>query len=538
MKLNDKLLKQFLTNVKGLFKTPIADPSTDYSFFSKLYALPNPDPILREMGNAEAVYRGILTDPHVAGEVRSIRGNFREHRRRIVVGEEGNAQAEAARLLCEQWMQSCPPNDVCDWEEVLWQMTCAIFTGYAVHEVVWDKIGNNVLPTQVIDRPNRRFRFDHYGAPLLVSIAQPMGAAVEPYQFVISRHSASAQNPYGMALLSSCFWAWTFKTGGWRYFVKYCERHGLPWPIAKYPQGTQDKEIDELAQAMEAMLENAYAVIPDGSAVELIEAKASGSSLPQEALINLANREMSKALVGQSSVGENTTGVGSRASNETAFKRQEAINAADRDIANAGINQIFHWITLFNFGEGVPPPTMEFFKVSEAGKDRAETYEIAHRLGAKPSKKALLEELNIPEAKDADDELTTSVVPSTAPATAPVIASAGVGTKPPAAAFANYKPAGLRFAQGLGLDDAAAAALAAQAANQIIDDTLFQPTLAMLAQYEADGKSLADFERDLGKLVGTDDGEALRTMTENAIKLSYLQGMATALETSAEKTKP
>jgi phage gp29-like protein len=531
-------LKQLATTIKGLFNTPIADPSTDYNFFSRLYALPNPDPILREMGNAESVYRGILTDPHVAGEVRSIRGNFREHRRRIVVGEEGNARAEAARELCEQWMQSCPPNDICDWEEVLWQMTCAIFTGYAVHEIVWDKVGNNILPTQVIDRPSRRFRFDHYGAPLLVSIGQPLGVPVEPYQFVISRHSASAQNPYGMALLSSCFWAWTFKTGGWRYFVKYCERHGIPMPLAKYPQGTQDKEIEELSAALEAMLENAYAVIPDGNSVELIEAKASGTSLPQEALINLANREMSKALVGQSSVGENTTGVGSRASNETAFKRQEAINAADRDIANAGINQIFHWITLFNFGEDVPPPTMEFFKVSEAGKDRAETYEIAQRLGAKPSKAALLEELNIPAAKDADDELQTPAdaklgeTPTLAAAPPATFAAAALPTTLPTTL---PRPAGLRFAQGLGLDDAAVAALAAQAANQIIDDTVFQSALAMLAQYEADGKTLADFQNDLGKLVGTDDGEALRTMTETAIKLSYLQGMAVALTTSVEK---
>jgi phage gp29-like protein len=430
--------------------------------------------------------------------------------------------ALTAVVSCEQWLFSSPPNEICDWEEVLWQMTCAIFTGYTVHEVIWDTVGKNVLPTLVIDRPNHRFKFNHNGAPLLLSKGDPTGKPVEPYQFVISRHSASAQNPYGLALLSACFWAWTFKTGGWRYFVKYCERHGLPWPLAKYPQGTQDKEIDELAQALEAMLENAYGVVPEGNTVELIEAKASSGGLPQEALINLANREMSKALVGQSSVGENTTGVGSRASNEVAFERQEAINAADRDIANAGINQIFRWITLFNFGEGVPPPTMEFFKNSEAGKDRAETYEIAHRLGAKPSKKALLEELNIPAATDADDELTTLA--------APLLAA----NKPPIASFAAFKPAGLRFAQGLGLDDAAVAALAAQAANQIIDDTLFQPTLAMLAQYELEGKTLEDFQNDLGKLVGTDDSEALRTMTETAIKLSYLQGMAGALDTTIE----
>jgi hypothetical protein len=77
-------LKQFVNSVRGLFNTPVADPSSDISFFDKLHTLPNPDPILRQMGNAEVVYRAILIDPHVAGEVRSIRGNFRSHRRRIV----------------------------------------------------------------------------------------------------------------------------------------------------------------------------------------------------------------------------------------------------------------------------------------------------------------------------------------------------------------------------------------------------------------------------------------------------------------------
>jgi phage gp29-like protein len=122
--------------------------------------------------------------------------------------------------------------------EVMWQMSSAILTGYRPHELVWGMDSGKYLPAQVIDRPSRRIVFNAAGDPLLINKGKMMGAPFEPYRFVISRHMADTNNPYGLALLSSCFWTWTFKTGGWRYFVKYCERHGLPWPFAQYPTGT------------------------------------------------------------------------------------------------------------------------------------------------------------------------------------------------------------------------------------------------------------------------------------------------------------
>lgn len=227
-----------LQGVKGWLNKPVATAETDPEmFFQALGMLPNPDPILRQMGRADAVYRSIMLDAHVMGEIRSIRGSFRSHSYRIDVGAEDDAKAAAARDLCESWMASGPPNKISDWLEVQWQMCSSIFTGFKVHELVWNINGDGKLVPEVHDRPGRRFRFDVNGAPLLVSKTAPMGAPVEPYQFVTSRHMPTTDNPYGLALLSSCFWPWTFKTGGWRYFVKYCERHGLPWPVGRYPMG-------------------------------------------------------------------------------------------------------------------------------------------------------------------------------------------------------------------------------------------------------------------------------------------------------------
>lgn len=513
-------LRGLIQGVKGWLGKPIATAETDPDrFFSSLAFLPNPDPILRQMGKADAVYRSIMMDAHVMGEIRSIRGSFRSHEYRLVVGSENDAKAAAAKELCKDWMHSGPPNPVADWMEVMWQMCSCILTGYKPHELVWGyNADGKLVPTEVADRPGRRILFDAAANPLLVSKATPMGAPVEPYQFTISRHMATTDNPYGMALLSSCFWPWTFKTGGWRYFVKYCERHGLPWPVGRYPQGTSEQDQDALADALASMVESGYLVVQEGTGIELLVPQGGAGATPQQELISLANREMSKALTSQAMIGEQLQ-VGARAAAETAMVRQNSVHDSDRDIAASSMSQIFRWITLFNFGEGVSPPTLEFFKQENGGKERAETYDVARKAGAKPSRKAMLIELGIPEAEDASDEL----LPDAAPVVGPVLPNEK--QKPKLANFSSMP--GFNFAKAAGMTEDEAMQLAAEAADQAIEDNMIAPVYQMLVQFEAEGKTLAEFQTALEGLVGQMDDEALREVIDRALTYSMLRGAAT-----------
>lgn len=509
--------------MKGWLGKPIAGPESDpQKYFGTLFALPNPDPILRTMGQAEKVYYSIMADAHVMGEIRSIRGSFRSYQYRLSPGSDNDSKAAAAMALCEQWMQSQTPNAVSDWLEVMWQMTASIFTGYRVHELVWELVDGKYLPTQVLDRPGRRFRFDAYGAPLLISRDQWQGAPVDPYQLVVSRHMPTTDNPYGMALLSSCFWPWTFKTGGWRYFVKYCERHGLPWPVGRYPAGSSEADIDALADALGGMLEGGYLAVQEGTGIELLTPTGGGSNLPQQNLITLCNREMSKALTSQAMIGEQLD-VGARAAAETAMDRQNSVHDSDRDIAAASMAQIFKWITLFNFGEGVSPPTLEFFKQEAAGKTRAETYQIAANMGAKPSRKAMLEELDIPLAEDDADALLPAALRQPQVSTAkPAPADAGAPSPVDFSAVAGFT-----FAKAAGMTEDEAMQLASDAADQAIEDNMIAPIHQMLVQFEAEGKTLAEFQTALEGLVGQMDDEALREVLDRALTYSILRGAAT-----------
>lgn len=543
--------KSMLRHVRGNLGAAKATPETDPThYFSKLWAMPNPDPILREMGMAERTYFAIMMDPHVLGDMRSIRGNFRGHSYRLVAGDEGDAKSAAALALCQEWMERVQPNRLADWMEVMWQMACAAFTGYRAHELVWSVQNGKYLPEQVIDRPNRRFRFDVYGTPRLVSIGNLMGEPVEDWQFIISRHWADHNNPYGVAVLSSLFWTWTFKTGGWRYFVKYCERHGLPWPIGRYPQGTSDEDQDKLAEGLASMIEDSYLVTQEGNAVELLTPSGSGAGgVPQHNLIDLCNREMSKALTGQAMVAE-LNGAGARAASETALKRQESIDDSVRDIATGSMGTIFRWITLLNFGDGVAPPTLEFYRHENAGKDRAEVYELACSMGAKPSKKALLDELGIPEAETPDDELqaggalgtdqgldpTTGQPVETKPlAPTSQAKPAASTTKPNTMPTADKSQArlhlatisGFEFAKAAGMMEDEAVQLAAEAADSAIEDHMIAPVALMLQRYEEQGKTLAQFQADLEVIVGNMDQDALREVLERSMRYAIVRGAAT-----------
>jgi phage gp29-like protein len=360
---------------------------------------------------------------------------------------------------------------------------------------------------------------------------------------------ADMDNPYGVAVLSACFWVWTFKTGGWRTFVKYCERHGLPWPVGRYPMGTDDKEIDRFEAALANMLEASYVVTQEGNGLELLVPSGSGAgALPQRELIALANRELSKALTGQAMVAE-LDGAGARAASETALTRQESIDDSVRDIAAASMGDIFRWITLFNFGDGVAPPTLEFFKQENAGADRAGVYEAAHKLGARPSRKAFLEEMGIPEAdsKDPDDAFPAAAGEAAAPAArqdnAPGTTQAGTLQGDPGAGVSGGEDAGagaagqqlamairsipgFEFARAGGMTEAEAIELAATAADRAIEDRMIEPVARMLAEYEAQGRSLEEFAADLGAMVGAMDDEGLREVLDRAFSYHVLAGAA------------
>lgn len=360
---------------KRFLSKAIATRSSDPDFYGALKYLPNPDEILRKLGNSHEIYKAIEQDAHVIGELKSIKAGLLGYEWRLQVGGDSTVDQQALEL-CESVFKREPAKDML-WQDVIWNMYAAVLKGFQVHEVVWVLHEGNYVPGQIIDIPQRRFVFSPDNKLRLKTKENRIeGEELGEHKWLLSRHMPSTDNPYGVAVFSSCFWPYTFKHSGFRYLVKFCEKYGIPWAIGRYPEGTPVDQQDALADSLANMVEDGVAAIPGDGSVELLQSSSSGE-LVQERLINICNREMSKALTSQTLATE-IQGNGSRAASETHSKRQAEVSSSERLVIEATMNILLRWITEINI-PGAEPPTFEFFEEAEARQEWVDVLDKARQ---------------------------------------------------------------------------------------------------------------------------------------------------------------
>jgi phage gp29-like protein len=478
----------------------IATRETDPNFYGALAVLPNPDPILRKLGKTQEVFDAIAADAHVMGERRSIRSALLGFEHRLQVGGDDTASITALEL-CQQVMANRPAPGL-RWPDVIWNKAQAIFKGHAVHEVVWKRFGNYLLPDKVVDRPTQRFVFGTDNQLRIKTRSNRInGEELGDYKWLVTRHMPSHDNPYGEALFSSCFWPYTFKHSGFKFFTKFCEKYGMPWAIGKYPMGTPEKDQKELVEALQNMVEDAVAAVPDNGSVELLSTKSSGI-LPQERLIMMCNSEMSKALTSQTLATE-IQGEGSRAASETHREREKGVNESDREIICDSFNQLFQWITEINV-PGATPPTFDFYQEEEARKEWVEVFEGARKYIDIPAQFAH-NRLQIPVAKDGEDVLPRG--------------EAKIATNPPE--FSACPGCGHQHEFAEGDDIVTRLANQASAGADEIIESMAEPVRELLDHSE----SLEAFRDGLIELYPKMDTQRLGEYTSLAIMTGLLQGM-------------
>lgn len=370
-----------IQNIKAALRTLLTKPSeivtteNDPNLLNLLDVLPNPDPILLKIGKDQEVYGSIMYDAHVLGELRSVRAGLLGYEWRLMAGAEDPASMQAFELIKAR-MESRPAPNL-RWDDFTWNCYQAVLRGQSVHEVGWEFDGQYLWPTLIKDRPNRRFAYSLDQELRYLTRTSPIfgESAPDHRRFLITRHMHSADNPYGVAVLSACFWPHTFKHSGWKWLVKLGEKYGLPWAIGRYAQGSDTKTQRELEDALRRMVEAAVAAVPEGTAVELIERQGGGGDSVQERIINVANREMSKALTSQT-LSTEIQGSGSRAASETHREREQGVSKSDRDMISETYNQLLAWITELNF-PNAKPPYHEFYEEDDPGTAWAEMFDKA-----------------------------------------------------------------------------------------------------------------------------------------------------------------
>lgn len=487
---------------RDLITTAIATRSTDPRFYAALGVLPNPDPILRKLGRAPDVYDAIAHDAHVLGDLRSVRAGLLGYEYRVVPGGTSRADRRAAEL-CEQYLHQ-PPAPGVRWPDRIWTLALAVFHGSAVHEVEWQRSGDLIMPVALRDVPMRRVAIGLDDGVRVLTREQPLtGADPGAYRLLVTRHAPTYDNPYGLAVFSGCFWPYTFKHGGFRFFMKFCQKYGMPWAIGRYPEGTTDAQIRELAQQLAAMVEDGVAAIPGDGRVDLLETKSTGEPI-QLQMIHTCNAELSKAITSQTLASELQRGSGSRAAAETHAARQQAVAVADREMVADSMSELFAWIAQINV-RGALPPRFEFYEEHEARTVWTDVLDKAR--GWLPIPQAFAyQRLQIPTPTGGEPVLPAGPV------------QAPIATQVDPAEF-SFSAAPLADDLLTALTDQAAAAVAPAT------DALIERLAALIERYEREGKSLDDLEAALADLYPDLDLTQIGEITGAAMEVAYLQGM-------------
>ena len=388
-------------NIRTLL-AEIATRKNTQAFSQLNLALPDPDPVLKKQRKDISVYRDLLADAHVWACVQSRKSGVMSLEWEI---DRGKAKSRLAKFIQDLFN---------DWDiyQIMSDILEAPLYGFQPIEVVWEKMGSYLLPAKVEAKPPEWFQFDaenqlRYAPPYQLEDPPPgmkkdnIGYFIPPYKFLLPRYNATYYNPYGERILARVFWPVTFKKGGLKFWVIFSEKYGMPYIIGKHPRGIGDDEIQNLADSLDAMIQDAVAAIPDDSSIELVEAAGKSASADvYRNLIELCNAEISKAILGQTLTTE-VGGRGSYAASKTHFDVRQDIIDADKRLVENTLNELIHWIVEINFGNQQPPQFI-LYEEEEVDKTLAERDQILVNTGVRFTKDYFLKAYGF---EDGDIEL-------------------------------------------------------------------------------------------------------------------------------------
>ena len=339
------------------------------SFFG---LLPNPDPVLRAMGQSISAYRSLLADPLVMG--------LRRRRIAAVLTMQSGFHPDNCKRTSPAVLQACKkmltahniPNLVRDWMD-------GAFFGYRVSEVMWQLTSAGVMPARVIAKPSEWFGFEPVNSELYFKPRASMtGVPVPIRKFIVVGRMRSWDNPYGEADLAACFWPVTFKRAGLKFWMTFTEKYGMPWAVGKLPRQASSKDVDDLADKLDRMVRDAVAVVPDDSSVEFMNVNGDFNADLFERFIMFCRSEISIALLGNNQSVEADSNL---ASAQAARKVEAYLREDDAQMVADGFNQLVRMYCEVNYPSAVPP-VYGFWEQEEIDEQRIARDELLVKAGA------------------------------------------------------------------------------------------------------------------------------------------------------------
>lgn len=337
----------------------IASRSTVSGYSSLGAVLPNPDTVLKKMGKDIKAYKDIKAHPVVKGCLRRRKAAVKAKAWRIVQDDASDLVVERINSIFKKLQTN----------KITGAMFDATFFGYQPCEITWAYTDGAWLPANIQAMPPDWFFFDtDNNLRFKDKSAGQAGLLVEPRKYLVPTQDASYDNPYGEPDAALVFWATAFLQGGMEFWVRFTEKYGSPWVIGKYGNNYDEAKQETLLNNLYAMVQDAVAVIPDNSQIEIIEAAGKSASADvYEKFLMYCRSEINIALLGQN---QTTEAEANRASASAGSEVTADIADGDCEMMAEQYQLLIDWIVDYNWGG--PSPQFEYFEDSNGGIEQAE----------------------------------------------------------------------------------------------------------------------------------------------------------------------
>lgn len=256
--------------------------------------MPDPDEALRRAGVQRHQLRVVEMDDEITGAL--------DTRREALVGTPWRLEGSTARARAHLEAELEPHA-----ESLMRGCFSAVPYGYSVVEVVYaNRPSGRAGIASASEKPLEWFIPEADGINVRYRDPQRSSAAGEPVdarKFLLTVRQGSMRNPYGESLLSRAYWPWYFRQHGWRQWMRWLEKFGVPILLGK-----TEGDLNAMARSMQAALSGSVVAVGTGDTVEAIKEASSNGASHFADLDAVLCRRIQKLILGQTLTTDASTG--------------------------------------------------------------------------------------------------------------------------------------------------------------------------------------------------------------------------------------
>jgi phage gp29-like protein len=238
-----------------------------------------------------------------------------------------------------------------------------------------------------------------------------------PDKFLIGIAKTKSGHPIGGALLRAIAWWWAASNFSTEWLLNFAQIFGLPIRWATYDPARPGLLAD-ICDMLENMGASGWGAFPAGTTLELKEAsKGASGTLPQESILDRANRQVRMLILGQTLTGDEGAS-GSRALGEVHERILGGRKRSAADWVCAILSyQLAPAFCRLNFGDESECPWVQPAESSPAEKplEMAQRDEILSRIGFEFDAQAAYERHKLPRPAPGADVIMRPAAPSPRP---------------------------------------------------------------------------------------------------------------------------